>query len=126
VRLTNRKLCKLKKHFSTYTRFNALFEPRNFLRNDDIVPANPKGYSVLEAFYIVETYGVKPETVPCVKTKPLFYACWGKAQLNWQIERWSEGYAEWTLFEWELREWYPWFPEWVFESVLKQGNPKKH
>ena len=126
MRLKGRKLRIAKERFSVYTRFNTQFRPRDFLAGDSIVSKpDPEGYSVLEAFYIVETFGAKPEEVPCVKPLPLLYAHWGKMQLNWQIEQWAESYGEWTLFEWELREWYPWFPEWVFDAVLKQGEPIK-
>jgi len=86
---------------------------------------DPQGYSVLEAFYIVETFGAKPEDVPCIKPLPLYYACCGKVQLNWQIKQWAESYGEWLLFEEELIEWFPWFPEWVFDAVLQQGKPIK-
>ncbi len=93
---------------------------------DIVVPkSDPHGYSVLEAFYIIETYGASLEEVPCVKPLPLYYACCGKTQINWQIKQWAEGYGQWLLFEWELWEWYPWFPEWVFDAVLMQGQPMK-
>ena len=123
--MRGRKLRKAKETFSTYAKFNSIFCPRTFLTDSSITQPDPQGYSVLESFYIMETFGVNPKNIPCVRPRPLFYASWGKIQLNWQIEQWAEGYGEWCLFEWELRESYPWFPEWVFNAVLKQGKPIK-
>lgn len=127
MKFTKRKLRVAKERFSTYSRFNSHFCPRTFLASNICLPQpDPKGYTVLESFYIIETFGAKLEEISCQKPLPVFYACCGKIQLNWQIEQWADGYSEWTLFIPELREWYPWFPEWVFDAVMKQGESKKY
>jgi len=127
IRLKGKKKRICVERFVTYVQFYS----RRFLFDqlpDEIglpplVP-NLDGYSVLEAFYCVETFGCGP-FVPCKKPLILHKSMVGKQQLNWQIKQWAEGYGDWLIFEWELREWYPNFPEWVFEAVLQQGRLRK-
>lgn len=126
IKLTGKKKRNCVEKFSTYARFFTSFTKHTQLFNEPLnnLLSNPEGYSVLEAFYCVETFGCSP-FIPCTKPLVLYKGIIGKRQLNWQIEQWSNGYGDWTLLIEELREWYPWLPEWVFEAVIKQGEPKK-
>jgi acyl-CoA hydrolase len=62
--------------------------------------------------------------VPCQQIFLFKKALDGKAGLNFIIKQWAEGIKEGTTALFELTEWYPWLPDWVWESVRGQTGNK--
>ena len=80
------------------------------------------GYTVVEGFVLSDSRGIPSEQIPCSNPVWLRRVLIGKRQLNWHMRQWSESLREGSLSVQELREWFPWFPEWVFTGVKRQSR----
>lgn len=97
---------------------------KGFLFDISTEPPLPdyQGYGVVEAFHLADAKGRLPAEIPCNHPEMLRRALIGKKQLNANIRQWAEGFAEWTLAKEEFKEWFPRYPEWVWEAIEALGR----
>ena len=83
-------------------------------------PGDPNGYSALECWYALDTYGDK---LACREPELLAKATRSKKSVNLQVKLWAEDIADGMLLRQpELVEYTHRWPEWVFRAVMEQAG----